>query len=156
MITELMDSIQRVYPGDQILYNFKNQHFVLFKRLDNFQDNLSALRRYRLITAGQQVMSAHATAEGVVQALMEVGLTEDEIRQVVEAQARETCMLVHLKVHAMNEHMDKALIDQGKIQYDNLTQSFDSADNKLEWLLDYSNNSTPTPALSVVEDTDET
>ena len=155
LISELMDSIQRVYPGDQIVYKFADRYCVIFKRLESFDDNLSPLRRYRLIDLEEHALYALRDPASVLAKLIEFRVDLDSIRKVVEEQARETCMLVHLKFDGMHRHMDQGIIEQGKIQYDNVTRSFENTENKLEWLLEYSKKGAPAPSLKIVEDNED-
>lgn len=152
---ELINTIQRLYPGDSISFVVDDRYYVKFQRLDSFNDNLSYQCRYRLVDPQSRTQYALETGEELVSALLGLGVSESSLTKTLEDLMIEACMLIQMKVKNMEEDVDPKYIERGRIKHENMQRSFDNAgDDIAGWFMSMLMGEEPKPTLRVVEEDD--
>lgn len=130
-IVTLLTNLRRVYPGDGYRMRFTGgpdaeTTYLAFRRMESFNDGLSDMRRYRIITPSAQTMIAAQDETAAIGLLQEIGITDTEIEKVLTDMLIEASMVIDLKNEVRAKLLDEELVKRGTIKKANIETKFEA------------------------------
>ena len=136
---QMLKALRRIYPGDQFQLAVRGEedtdvHIISLNKDKGFEDGLSRMRPYRVISPFKHTLTACLNEDEVLDALTKSGATAKDITDSLLMHLNEAIILVDMKNDYMKDMITEPVLAKARSKKVQIENEFEKAKNDPEAL----------------------